>query len=80
MPGPARSLLGAFFICAGHLHFIRPGMYEAIMPGALPLQRELVYASGVAEIAGGAAVLADRTLRPGGWWLIAWVWATALRR
>ena len=71
MPNPARAVLGAFFVAAGALHFLRPGMYEAIMPDYLPAHRELVYASGVAEAAGGAAVLADRTAVPGGWLLIA---------
>lgn len=66
-----RAVLGAVFLLAGSLHFIRPGIYEAIMPDWLPAHTELVYASGAAELAGGAAVLADRTARPGGWWLIA---------
>ena len=56
---------------AGLLHFIRPGMYEAIMPPYLPAHRELVYASGVAELLGGLALLHPRTRRAGGWWLIA---------
>src|SRR3954447_19653441 len=46
-------LLGVTFLAAGALHFLRPRMYEAIMPRYLPAHRELVYASGVAEIAGG---------------------------
>jgi uncharacterized membrane protein len=45
--------------------------YEAIVPDALPAHREIVYASGVAEIAGGLAVLPDRTARWAGWFLIA---------
>ena len=68
---PARGLLGAVFITTGLLHFLKPGVYEAIMPPQLPAQRELVYASGVAELAGGAAVLAHRSAPVGGWWLIA---------
>ncbi len=71
MPTRGRGLLGAVFLLAGSLHFIRPQMYEAIMPDWIPAHTELVYASGVAELAGGAAVLIDRTARPGGWWLIA---------
>jgi len=64
-------LLGVTFLAAGALHFLRPRMYEAIMPRYLPAHRELVYASGVAEIAGGAGVLHPRTRRAAGWWLIA---------
>ena len=71
MPSRGRAILGAVFIAAGTLHFIRPKPYEAIMPEWIPAHRELVYASGVAEIAGGAAVLAERTRVAGGWWLIA---------
>ena len=46
-------------------------VYESIVPDALPAKRELVYASGVAEIVGGAGVLHPRTRRAAGWWLIA---------
>ena len=66
-----RALLGATFLTTGLLHFLRPRMYEAIMPRYLPAHRELVNASGVAEIAGGAGVLHSRTAKPAGWWLIA---------
>ncbi len=71
MPSRARLALGSVAIAAGALHFIRPRMYEAIMPDWIPAHRELVYASGVAEMAGGAAVLVPRTAVAGGWWLIA---------
>ena len=67
---PVRGL-ALFYVVAGALHFLRPRVYEAIMPAALPAKRELVYASGLAEIAGGAAVLHARTRQAGGWWLIA---------
>ena len=67
----SRALLGVTFLITGVLHFLRPRMYEAIMPRYLPAHRELVYASGVAEIAGGAGVLSGRTRRPAAWWLIA---------
>jgi uncharacterized membrane protein len=67
----SRALLGLTFVAAGLLHFVRPRMYEAMMPPYLPAHRELVYASGVAEIAGGIGVLHPRTRRAAGWWLIA---------
>lgn len=66
-----RRLFGPFFIVAGVLHFVIPRTYEAIMPDFLPAQRELVYASGVAEIVGGAALLHPRTRRFGMWFSIA---------
>ena len=71
MPSRSCIALAAFFVAAGALHFIKPRPYEAIMPEALPAHRELVYLSGIAEMAGGAGVLADRTTRGAGWWLIA---------
>jgi uncharacterized membrane protein len=67
----ARLLLGATFITTGALHFARPKVFEAIVPDYLPAHRELVYASGVAELAGGIGVLHPRTRRVAGWWLIA---------
>jgi uncharacterized membrane protein len=67
----SRAALAAVFTGAGALHFIRPEMYEAIMPDALPAHRELVYLSGVAEAAGGLGVLPERTRRAAGWFLIA---------
>lgn len=63
--------LGAFFLFAGAMHFLKPRPYVAIVPDALPRKRELVFASGVAELAGGAGVLVPRTRRLAGWWLIA---------
>jgi uncharacterized membrane protein len=66
-----RLLLGAFFLVAGSLHFLKPRPYVATVPDVLPRKLEIVYASGVAEIAGGALVLPARTRRAAGWWLIA---------
>src|SRR5689334_7500630 len=62
---------GTLFVATGVLHFVKPRVYEAIMPRYLPAHRELVYASGAAEIAGGLGVLAASTRRPAAWWLIA---------
>jgi uncharacterized membrane protein len=59
-------LFGPFFVFAGIMHFVIPRTYESIVPDRLPAKRALVYASGVAEIAGGAAVLHPRTRRLGG--------------
>lgn len=66
-----RRLCGPFFVLAGTLHFVKPRMYEAIVPPWLPRHRELVFASGVAEIVGGAGLLAEPVRRAAGWWLIA---------
>jgi uncharacterized membrane protein len=62
---------GPFFVIAGMLHFLRPRWYESIMPPWLPAPRQLVYASGAAEIAGGLGVLHPRTRPVASLWSIA---------
>jgi uncharacterized membrane protein len=69
-----RARVGAavFWIVAGTMHFVIPRQYEAIVPPSLAKwRRDLVVASGIAEIAGGIAVLPDRTRRGARWWLLA---------
>jgi uncharacterized membrane protein len=56
---------------AGVMHFVKPRWYMRIMPPYLPAHRELVYASGVAEIAGAVGTMHPRTRRPAGLFLIA---------
>ena len=59
-------LFGPFFIFAGVMHFVIPRTYAAIVPDWVPGTREqVVYASGVAEIVGGAATMHPRTRRFG---------------
>lgn len=58
-------LFGPFFVFAGVMHFVIPKTYEASMPEWVPAHRELVYASGVAEIVGGAATMHPATRRFG---------------
>jgi uncharacterized membrane protein len=73
MPRALKLAAGPVFAAAGVLHFVRPGMYEAIVPDYLPAHRELVYASGVAEAIGGAGLLASSpTVRKySAYWLVA---------
>jgi uncharacterized membrane protein len=66
-----RRLFGPFFIFAGIMHFVATRTYMRIMPPYLPRHRELVYASGVAEIAGGLATMHPATRRAGSLWSIA---------
>ena len=66
----SRRLLAGFFTFAGSLHFVRTREYEAIMPPQLPMHREAVLISGIAEIAGGIAVLHPRTRPVARWWLL----------
>ncbi len=66
-----RRLAGPTFVFAGVMHFVIPRAYKRIMPPYVPAHEAMVYASGVAEIAGGAALMVPRWRRPAGWWLIA---------
>jgi uncharacterized membrane protein len=68
----ARFGAGMFWIVAGVLHFVIPRQYQAIVPPAIARwKREAVVVSGVAEIAGGLAVLPESTRRGARWWLLA---------
>lgn len=68
----ARVGAAAFWIVAGAMHFVIPRQYEAIVPPSLAKwRRELVVVSGLAEMAGGAAILPDRTRPAARWWLLA---------
>jgi uncharacterized membrane protein len=66
-----RFLAGPTFIFAGVMHFVIPKVYRRIMPPYIQAPTAMVYASGVAEIAGGAALMRRSSRRWGAWWLIA---------
>jgi uncharacterized membrane protein len=54
----SRLTLGLFWLAAGTMHFVRPRFYDAIAPPPLREHaRAMTYASGVAELAGGALAL-----------------------
>jgi uncharacterized membrane protein len=67
----AQRRVGLTYVFTGVMHFVIPRWYRSIMPDYLPAHKELVAASGVAEIAGGAGILVDRVRVPAGWWMIA---------
>ena len=60
------SQLAGLLAGAGVLHFVIPAPYEGIVPKRLGHARELVMASGVAELAVAAAVAVPRTRSLGG--------------
>ena len=67
-----RYLAAGFWVLAGAMHFVIPKQYEAIVPESMrEYRKELVVASGIAEIAGGLMVLPAGTRRAGRWWLLA---------
>lgn len=54
-------LMASMYIIAGIIHFIKPRMYERIMPRYLPAHRALVYLSGAVEIILGIGLLFEET-------------------
>ena len=67
-----RYVAATFWIFSGLNHFRRPRFYKAIVPP--PLDRwkdEVNVAAGIAELAGGLAVLPEPTRRGARWWLLA---------
>lgn len=67
---PSQRLLAVFWILAGINHFRVPKVYESIMPDYVPAHGQMVFWSGVAEIAGGAAVISPATRTFARWWLL----------
>ena len=66
----SQKALAAFFAFAGAMHFVIPRRYEAIMPPSFPRHRESVIVSGLAEVAGGVALVPRRSRRLARWWLL----------
>jgi uncharacterized membrane protein len=59
--------LVALFATSGTTHLVKPGVFEPLVPRVLPRRRDLVYASGVAELACAAGLLHPMTRRWAGW-------------
>lgn len=59
-------MLAALLGVSGVLHFAVPKPYTSIVPKPLPYKRELVYASGVAELGCAVMLTQPRTRRLGG--------------
>jgi uncharacterized membrane protein len=58
--------MGALLVGMGALHFVAPKPFDGIVPAELPgTARFYTYASGVAEVATGAALLLPRTRKLG---------------
>ena len=61
------AVLAALLAVSGVTHLVRPEVYEGIVPHALGRRRELVHASGVAELICAAGLLVPSTRRVAGW-------------
>jgi len=69
MPAPLRRdalvVVGAFLV-SGTTHLVRPEVFEPLMPDWVPAHREVILASGVAEIACAVGMLLPPTRRLAG--------------
>jgi uncharacterized membrane protein len=60
--------MAAFLLTAGSMHFLRPQFFDELVPGWMPPSKRFwTNASGVVEIATGAALLSRRTSRLAAW-------------
>ncbi|MGJ9414051.1 MauE/DoxX family redox-associated membrane protein [Aeromicrobium sp. CF4.19] len=59
--------LAVLLAAAGVAHAAKPAVFEAMVPRPLPRKRELVYASGAAEVACAAMLAHPSTRRWGGY-------------
>jgi uncharacterized membrane protein len=56
-------VLGALFVFAGSMHFIRTEFYLRMMPPYIPAHLPIVQISGVCEILGGIGLIVPATRR-----------------
>lgn len=61
------KLLVGILATSGAVHLVRPEVYEPLMPRWVPAHREVILASGVAELACALGLALPRTRRPAGW-------------
>jgi uncharacterized membrane protein len=67
-----RWAAAAFWLANGTNHFLQPRFYKAIVPPPFDRWKGPVnVAAGVAELAGGAAILPSGTRAAARWWLLA---------
>ncbi|MEV7428702.1 MULTISPECIES: DoxX family protein [unclassified Nocardioides] len=55
------KVLATGFTVSGVVHLVRPQVFEPLMPAWVPAHRELIYASGVAELACAAGMALPAT-------------------
>ncbi|WP_293914007.1 DoxX family protein [Deinococcus sp.] len=64
--------LALLFVSAGLTHFLRPEVFDAVVPPWVPLEpRTATLISGAAELAGGLGLLLPATRPAASWGLIA---------
>ena len=65
----ARYAIAGLFLTTGTLHFLKPEIFQRIVPPALPWPRGIVYLTGLLELAGGAGLLLPRFQKAAGYGL-----------
>ncbi len=74
LPLPKRIFVliaALLYASAGVSHFVFTGKYAQVVPPYLPWPRFLVYASGIAELAGAVGLLVPALRRAAAWGLVA---------
>jgi uncharacterized membrane protein len=66
IPADLKIVIGAF-LASGTVHLVRPRTFEPLMPAFVPAHREVILASGVAELVCAAGLLHPRTRGLAGW-------------
>ena len=61
------KVLAGVFTVSGVVHLVKPSVYEPLMPAWVPAHREVILASGVAELACAAGLVVPRTRSAAGW-------------
>ena len=71
--GATCVLLALFYGLAGVIHIAKPAPFLGIMPGWVPFPGAVVWFTGIAELAGAAAILQpwSARLRAAGGWALA---------
>lgn len=64
------NFMAGFYIFAGVMHFIKPAFYHKVMPDFLPAHGQLIFWSGVAEVACGMGMLFTATKNIALWGII----------
>lgn len=67
----SQILLAILMVFAGVMHFVRTDFFLRIVPPYLPRHRELVYVSGICEMALGILLLIPPSTRVAAWGIIA---------
>ena len=58
-----RLVLAAFYAFAGYMHIVRPEPFLSIMPAGVPFPEQVVFWTGIAEIAGAIGLIQPWSLR-----------------